>query len=106
MTQNFFSRFQEIHVLVVVALLVSIVSLGILSSALANLKKRKKELSKMHEKIQEFAGEDLMATQLDLARAYIEMDQKDLATEILQQVLKEGSVIQRKNAKELLASLA
>lgn len=48
------------------------------------------------------AGDDLMATQLDLARAYIETDKKELAKMILRQVVSSGSALQQKEAQRLL----
>lgn len=45
------------------------------------------------------------ATKLDLARAYVEMGDKDGAREILEEVLKEGSEQQQADANQLLASL-
>lgn len=50
------------------------------------------------------AGDDVMATQLDLARAYIETDKKDLAKKILNTVIKNGSVPQQDEAQRLLSS--
>ena len=55
--------------------------------------------------INAIAGEDIIATQLDLAKAYIEMNQKKLANRILQQALKQGSAIQQQEARQLLASI-
>jgi pilus assembly protein FimV len=46
-----------------------------------------------------------VATKLDLARAYVEMGDKDGAREILDEVLKEGNAQQQSDANELLASL-
>jgi pilus assembly protein FimV len=46
------------------------------------------------------------STKLDLARAYIEMGDKEGAREILEEVVSEGGPEQQANAKELLASLA
>jgi pilus assembly protein FimV len=46
------------------------------------------------------------ATKLDLARAYLEIGDKEGAKEILQEVLTLGNVEQQKAAKELSASLA
>jgi FimV-like protein len=51
------------------------------------------------------AGDDVMATQLDLARAYLEADHKQLAKEILLSVLNEGSSTQRQEAQQLLSTL-
>ncbi|MDP2830035.1 MAG: FimV/HubP family polar landmark protein [Sulfuricellaceae bacterium] len=44
------------------------------------------------------------ATKLDLARAYVEMGDKDGAKEILEEVLKEGNAQQQADANQLLAS--
>jgi len=46
-----------------------------------------------------------VATKLDLARAYLEMDDKDGARELLNEVLKEGDAAQQGQAKQMLASL-
>jgi len=48
------------------------------------------------------AGDDIMATQLDLARAYIETDKKQSAKTILEYVVKQGNVAQREEAQQLL----
>lgn len=48
------------------------------------------------------AGEDLIATQLDLARAYIETANAGLAKAILKQVLKQGNKSQQEEARHLL----
>jgi len=45
------------------------------------------------------------ATKMDLAKAYIEMGDKEGASEILQEVLKEGSEEQQADAKKLLAGI-
>lgn len=49
------------------------------------------------------AGEDIVATQLDLARAYIEINQKPLAQTILESVLQQGNVAQQEEARHLLS---
>lgn len=46
-----------------------------------------------------------VATKLDLARAYVEMGDKEGAKEILEEVLKEGNAQQQADANQLLASL-
>lgn len=48
------------------------------------------------------AGDNLIATQLDLARAYIELNQKNKAKKILNNVAKQGSHAQQKEARMLL----
>ncbi len=48
---------------------------------------------------------DEAATKLDLARAYIDMGDADGAREILEEVLREGTEVQRVEAKDLLGRL-
>jgi pilus assembly protein FimV len=45
-------------------------------------------------------------TKLELVAAYIDMEDKEGAKELLEEVLKEGGVNQRKRAEEILASIA
>jgi pilus assembly protein FimV len=45
-------------------------------------------------------------TKLDLVAAYIEMDDKEGAKELLDEVMKEGGASQRKRAEALLVKLA
>jgi len=52
------------------------------------------------------SGTDESETKLDLARAYIDMDDKDGAREILQEVIDEGSDTQKQEASKLMDSLA
>jgi pilus assembly protein FimV len=52
------------------------------------------------------AGTDEVTTKLDLARAYIEMQDADGARDILDEVVKEGSEAQRSEARKMLSSLA
>lgn len=51
------------------------------------------------------AGEDILATQLDLARAYLEADRSSQAKSILKLVAKQGDPAQREEAKRLLSRL-
>ncbi len=51
------------------------------------------------------AGEDKIATQLDLAHAYMAADKKKLAREMLASVLRAGGKAQKEEAKRLLKSL-
>lgn len=48
------------------------------------------------------AGDDMISTQLDLARAYIETNQKELAVDILHVIARRGSVAQQNEANRLL----
>lgn len=53
--------------------------------------------------VEAIAGEDVVATQLDLARALIETDRKTAAEKILQFVVVEGNSQQQEEAKQLIA---
>ena len=55
--------------------------------------------------ISTIAGDDVNATQLDLARAYIETGKKQRAHQILHSVLTQGSVAQQQEAQQLLNSI-
>ena len=52
------------------------------------------------------SGTDESETKLDLARAYIDMDDNDGAKEILQEVVEEGTEQQKQDANKMLDSLA
>jgi len=52
------------------------------------------------------AGTDECATKLDLARAYIDMEDTDGARELLQEVLQEGSDQQKQDARGLMDNLS
>ncbi len=55
--------------------------------------------------IETISGDNLLSTQLDLARAYIETERKNLAKSILNNVMQHGSEEQRQEAKRLLGGL-
>jgi FimV-like protein len=48
------------------------------------------------------AGEDMLGTQLDLARAYIETNNKTLARKLLTPIMTQGSAEQQREAQRLL----
>jgi pilus assembly protein FimV len=50
-------------------------------------------------------GGEAVGTKLELAKAYLEIGDKDGAREILNEVAKEGSSAQREEAKKLISSL-
>lgn len=54
----------------------------------------------------EVAGENLIDTKLDLARAYLDMDDPESARGVLEEVLDEGDEKQRSEAQRLLETLA
>ncbi|OGT53290.1 MAG: hypothetical protein A3E84_01595 [Gammaproteobacteria bacterium RIFCSPHIGHO2_12_FULL_42_13] len=55
--------------------------------------------------INAIAGEDSIATQLDLARAYIEAGRKQLARKMLDHVVEQGTAMQQQEAEHLLLLL-
>lgn len=77
-----------------------------------SLKKRSSDTLKMStppnivitsRDIRAIAGDDVMVTQLDLARAYIELGKKKLAKQILDHVIKHGTPSQQQSARQLMA---
>jgi FimV-like protein len=55
--------------------------------------------------VSEISGEDPLATQLDLARAYIETGKKQFAKIILTAVIREGSSTYQEEAQRLLSTI-
>lgn len=64
------------------------------------------ELAAAEDEFDFLAGTDECATKLDLARAYIDMDDFDGARELLQEVMQEGSDQQKTDARSLIDSLS
>jgi FimV-like protein len=63
-------------------------------------------LTKLDPKdIDAIAGDDVISTQLDLAKAYIEMNQKKIAKEMLNTIIKMGSSHQKSEARLLIQTL-
>lgn|GEM_PF-1722982 len=63
------------------------------------------EASPLNRTMKTVAGEDVYASQLDLARAYIDMDDMKSAEEALQNVINSGNDKQAEEAKQLLGKL-
>lgn len=63
---------------------------------------QKNDLEYSLKDISTIAGDDVMATQLDLARAYIETGSKLSAKKILEYVAEKGNLAQQKEALNLL----
>jgi FimV-like protein len=55
--------------------------------------------------IETISGDNVLTTQLDLARAYLETERKNLAKSILNNVLQHGSEEQRQEAQRMLGDL-
>ena len=66
---------------------------------------RARSAKKKRKDIEAIAGDDMVTTQLDLARAYIEMNNKELAKQVLSHAAKQGNVSQQQEAKQLLTEL-
>lgn len=64
------------------------------------------DAGEVDEELGFLADQDEAATKLDLARAYIDMGDKDGARDILEEVLEEGREEQKREAKALLDSIA
>lgn len=99
------------HLLLVTVIAESIAIFFLLSLMTILLVRRIARLFKNRRKkgisfdVQAFAGEDPITTQLDLVRAYLEMDKKDAAKEVLQSVIRHGSPSQKDEATRLIAQL-
>ncbi len=64
------------------------------------------ELAAADDEFDFLAGTDECATKLDLARAYVDMEDIDGAKELLQEVVQEGTDAQKQEAKDLMDKLA
>lgn len=95
----------SIEYLIIVCVLVTTV-LILLSLAMFHARKQKK-LNQAHDQtIEAIAGDDVITTQLDLARAYIEMNDIPLAKQILQSIARKGTKEQQQEAQELILSIS
>jgi FimV-like protein len=72
------------------------------SRHVASVKPQTKIVVTSHD-ISAIAGDDVIATQLDLARAYIETGRHLLAKKILEYVRDHGSISQQQEAQRLLS---
>lgn len=110
------SQFAYTHTIVFVFIVVaSLLAIFILTVLLLNPKKQNKTLSPIPIKqtdpkpntqdIQAIAGDDIIMTQLDLARAYIELGKQQLAKQILADVTTHGNHDQQQIAQQLLSTL-
>jgi FimV-like protein len=59
-------------------------------------------LSESYANLLNIAGEDLMATQLDLARAYIETGKQEVAKKMLDGIKAKGNLLEQQEAERLL----
>jgi pilus assembly protein FimV len=64
------------------------------------------ELAAADDEFDFLAGTDECATKLDLARAYVDMEDADGARELLQEVIQEGNDEQKSEAKDLIDKLS
>ncbi|TAK71526.1 MAG: hypothetical protein EPO11_11215 [Gammaproteobacteria bacterium] len=69
---------------------------------MVNAIRKSKPLTITSQDFSAIAGDDVVATQLDLARAYIETGRKLLAKKILEHVVEQGTDVQQNEARTLL----
>ena len=120
--QDFFSQYQNFFLALETYgrktpnLLLTVATFGVVALIVIRIsEKAKKRLEKSRLKkksivitsqdIKAIAGEDVLATQLDLARAYIEMGKTSLAKQILQHVVDHGDSSQQQMARELTKNI-
>lgn len=60
------------------------------------------EANQPFQHLSAIAGDDIITTQLDLARAYLETGRKQLAKEILEYVMQQGNNKQQQEAQQLM----
>lgn len=98
-----------------ISLLVFLMLLWVFSSSKRSLEQQKavaiqvstsrqKSFTISSKDIETIAGDDVLTTQLDLARAYIETGRKNLARNILNNVMQHGTSEQKLEARRLLES--
>lgn len=68
-------------------------------------KRKQAAVRNKRSEISAISGEDVMTTQLDLARAYIEMGKIDNAKAAINDVVKNGNSAQKREAKSLRKQL-
>ena len=73
---------------------------------LPSLEENDLDLTDLDGDLDFLSGTDESETKLDLARAYIDMDDQDGAREILEEVLEDGTEQQKQDAGRLMDSLA
>jgi FimV-like protein len=69
------------------------------------LHKIQKKYMDANNELADIAGDDVYATQLDLAKAYMEMGHKDAAKKLLIEARQEGNSAQQKEARRLLETI-
>ncbi len=94
---------QQHSIMFVSIVIISFLAIFILIILLLNPKKVTPATENMD--VRAIAGDDVYVTQLDLARAYIELGKIMLAKQILENVIHQGDPDQQQAAEELLLTL-
>lgn len=103
MQRMYAAYFQEILTAEIVLILLLVGLLFVFLNRYMSAKKLKKQETLAREQtLQAISGEDVNATKLDLARAYIDMNEKSSAKTLLQEVIEKGSRQQQMEAKRLI----
>ena len=85
---------------------VGILIIFLIVALIVTREKKDKSQGKGAEKVfQAISGEDVIATKLDLARAYMDMVEVAQAKALLEEVAKKGNAEQKAEAKRLLTEL-
>ncbi len=99
--QHFIQFAQHHRIMFVLTVVTVFFALFLLIILLINPKKQPEPIID----IKAIAGDDEVVTQLDLARAYIELGKQKLAEKILKNVIQQGNHDQKQTAQELLSTL-
>lgn len=98
--QHFIQFAQHHSIMFVFIVIISFIAIFLLTILLLNPKNQM-----LPQDMQAIAGDDVFTTQLDLARAYIELGHQKLAKQILEHVINQGDDNQKQAAQALLSTL-
>ncbi len=95
-----------IFIVVIISVLLIVLLIAILYNMSTKLRRKNTAKQQLeHQTLLSIAGESVNDTKLDLARAYIDMDEIDNAKILLNEVLSQGDAGQKDEAKTLLDEL-
>lgn len=100
-----FSTTVTILAVVILFIIILVWAIALLVYKIRNNKRNARMTESREQVFHEIAGEDVNATKLDLARAYIDMQEQANARTLLQEVAEKGNPQQREEANRLLQEL-
>ncbi|MFZ2315163.1 MAG: FimV/HubP family polar landmark protein [Gammaproteobacteria bacterium] len=86
-----------------ILLSILLVAVVMFLAGIYSIVKKANHAEKLAADMTAIAGDDVLTTQLDLAKAFIETNKPKAARGILKKVAKRGSVAQKAEAKQLLS---